>query len=113
MMMTDDFDEDFFSAEDLEMMGASEGEVYDPSPAELQSQITELARLIFEGGEREKQLRLGLNRLEAVLDSTASEAAAFDQMQSMAQMLQQGVERERQLRASVSRLASLLGNREH
>lgn len=110
--MSVDFDDDMFDPEDLEMMGASSGEVYEPSPEDLQDQVGELARLIWEGGEREKQLRLGLNRLEAVVDSTDSESEVFEQMQSMAKMLQQSVEREKQLRASVSRLANLLGNRE-
>lgn len=110
--LLEDLDPDMFSAEELEAMGVADGEVYEPSASDLQDQVVELGRLIWEGGEREKQLRLALNRLEAMNEAGDVEGDMFEQMQQMATMLQQGAERERQLRLSVSRLAKLLGNRE-
>ncbi|MEM8799255.1 MAG: hypothetical protein AAGF15_04165, partial [Pseudomonadota bacterium] len=52
-----DFDEDFFSPEELAMMNGSDGETENlfvsPTVQELQAQLQQMAQLVDEGCERE------------------------------------------------------------
>jgi len=111
----DMMDEDFFDPEDLEMMAAADtfdGVDITPSTDDLYEQIGHLGRLIFEGGEREKDLRLAANRLEALNEAAATGANLHTQIQQLADMIRVGAERETKLRESVARLSQMLGNRE-
>ena len=93
-----DFDPDLFSPEELEMMRNADG-VIDQlhvahDAAELQRQYTALARMVAEGGERERQLRALVNELTLLAGAQGPQQSYHEQTQHLARLVLASSERE-------------------
>lgn len=95
------FDPDLFSPEELEMMRDADGMVEDtksePDAAELQRQYTALARMVAEGGERERQLRTLVNDLTVLTCAGDQHRSYQEQTRTLARLVLASSERELQL----------------
>ena len=94
------FDPDLFSPEELEMMHGAEGlgaPAAEPDLAELQRQYVSLARMVAEGGERERQLRTLVNELTLLASASDHHRAYQEQTQALAKLVLASSERELQL----------------
>lgn len=96
-----DPDAGLFSPEELEMMRGAHGSA-DPVPvtpdlAELQRQYAALARMVAEGGERERQLRALVNELTLLARAGDHHRSLQDQTQTLARLVLASSERELQL----------------
>ena len=93
-----DFDPDLFSPEELEMMrgadGAVEGFAVEHDAAELQRQYAGLARMVAEGGERERQLRALVNELTMLARGNDQQRSYHEQTQNLAKLVLASSERE-------------------
>ncbi len=101
-------DADLFSPEELAMMQGANGNSVPAVPAdadELQAQIEAVARLVAEGGERERQLRALINDLNVLArTSEAQQRSIYEQSQTLARMLMSSSEREVKLQESLETL---------
>ncbi|MEO0411352.1 MAG: hypothetical protein AAF221_05875 [Pseudomonadota bacterium] len=106
-----DFEEDFFSAEELALMNGSDGEVdtlfVTPSVDDLQNQLQTMATLVNEGCEREQELRVILKGLRAAHVEDGSAASAQVQTEALARMVITSCERERALQEKLGELRKL------
>lgn len=93
-----DFDPDLFSPEELEMMQGAEGVVdglqVEHDAAELQRQYAALARMVAEGGERERQLRALVNELTMLARGADHQRSYHEQTQNLARLVLASSERE-------------------
>ena len=93
-----DYDPDLFSPEELEMMRAAEGETDGPElqhdAVELQRQYAALARMVAEGGERERQLRALVNELTILAKANDQQRSYHEQTQNLARLVLASSERE-------------------
>ncbi len=93
-----DYDPDLFSPEELEMMrgaeGDDEGVDVQHDAAELQRQYAALARLVAEGGERERQLRALINDLTILAKANDQQRSYHEQTQNLARLVLASSERE-------------------
>jgi hypothetical protein len=93
-----DFDPDLFTEEELEMMKEADGVTdelsHRPSNKELQAQYTALARMVAEGGERERLLRAAIADLTALLKASDQAASLQQQNQNLAKIVLASSERE-------------------
>ena len=97
-----DFDPELFSAEELEMMAGADGVIdtmsVEPDVAELQRQYVALARMVAEGGERERQLRALVHDLTMLAEANDHQHAAHhEQTRNLARLVMASSERELQL----------------
>lgn len=97
----EDFDPDLFSPEELEMMRTADG-VIDQldvahDAAELQRQYAALARMVAEGGERERQLRALVNELTLLAGANDHHRSYHEQTHNLARLVLASSERELQL----------------
>ena len=108
--------EDMFDPEELAMMAEADadmatGGVPAPSIDDMYDQVAHLSGLIFQGGEREAELRQMSERLMLLNEATSGDTNVHDQVQSLAEMVRQGAEREAQLRGAIKKLTVLLSRR--
>lgn len=107
-----EYDPTLFSPEELAMMRAANGATC-AAPAkddvrELQAQFTAPAKLIAEGGERERQLRALIHQLTALArTSEQQQRSIYEQTQNLARIVISSSEREVQLQEN---LETLRGN---
>lgn len=102
-------DSHLFTPEELALMqganGSSNGPAWPADADELQAQIAAVARLVAEGGERERQLRALINDLNVLArTSEAQQRAIYEQSQTLAKIVISGSEREVKLQASLEAL---------
>lgn len=106
-----DFDEDFFSPEELAMMNGSDGDVDDlfvtPSADDLQAQLKSMATLVSEGCVREQELRVILKGLRASQSDDTGSVSAQEQTQALAKMVITSCERERALQEKLAQMRQL------
>lgn len=110
------YDSDLFSPEELAMMEGANGSSNDPvMPAdadELQAQIAAVARLVAEGGERERQLRALINDLNVLAKtSEVQQRSIYEQSQTLAKIVISSSEREVKLQASLEALRDVAMHR--
>lgn len=93
-----DYDPDLFTAEELALMNGADGDTQgpgaEPDAAELQRQYTALARMVAEGGERERQLRALVHDLTALAAPADQQRAYHEQTQTLARLVMASSERE-------------------
>lgn len=93
-----EFDPDLFSPEELEMMqgadGIVDGTVLEHDIVELQRQYQALARMVAEGGERERQLRQAVNELTLLAQGNEQARSLHEQTQNLARIVLASSERE-------------------
>ena len=96
-----DFDPSLFSPEELEMMREADGTTEElgvkPDAEELQAQLTAVARLVAEGGERERQLRALINDLTLLAKAPEQKQSIHEQTQKLASIVLASSKRELQL----------------
>jgi hypothetical protein len=106
-----DFDEDFFSPEELAMMNGSDGETEElfvtPTLEDLQAQLTSMAALVNEGCEREQELRVILKGLRTAQSDDTGLQSAQAQTENLARMVITSCERERALQEKLAELRKL------
>ncbi|MEM1021275.1 MAG: hypothetical protein AAGJ09_12395 [Pseudomonadota bacterium] len=106
-----DFDEDFFSPEELAMMNEADGEVEElfvkPSVTDLQSQLQTMATLVDEGCDREQELRVILKGLRSAQTDDKTATSAQEQTEALAKMVIMSCERERALQEKLVELRKL------
>lgn len=111
VMNDPDFEEDFFSPEELAMMNGSDGEVdtlfVTPSVNDLQDQLQTMATLVNEGCEREQELRVILKGLRSAHVDEDTAASAQAQTEALARMVITSCERERALQEKLGELRKL------
>lgn len=110
-MSDPDFDEDFFSPEELAMMNGSDGESEDLfvklNIDDLQSQLQSMATLVNEGCAREQELRVALKGLRLAQSDSSGATSAQEQTEALARMVITSCERERALQTKLSDLRGL------
>lgn len=111
-----DFDPTLFSPEELEMMGDANGATAElavkPDAEELQAQFTAVARLVAEGGERERQLRALINDLTLLAKTNAQQQQSiYAQTQTLAQLVINSSEREVKLQENLEALRAVVMGR--
>ena len=110
-----EFDPDLFSPEELEMMqgadGVVEGMAVSHDAAELQRQYAALARMVAEGGERERQLRQLVNELTLVSRADDHRRSHHEQTQNLARLVLASSERELHLRECLEAVRAVALNR--
>ncbi|MEM7701918.1 MAG: hypothetical protein AAF251_08290 [Pseudomonadota bacterium] len=103
-----DFDTDLFSEEELAMMREADGVTdelaHEPSVKELQEQYVAVARLVAEGGERERKLREAIADLTALLKASEQAASLTQQNQSLAKIVLASSEREAEIQRGLDEL---------
>ena len=107
-----DFDPGLFSPEELEMMREAEGSTGEPGvkpdAEELQAQLTAVARLVAEGGERERQLRALVADLTMLGNPVQQQQSVHEQTQRLAQIVLASSERELQLQQCLDTVRSVV-----
>lgn len=109
-------DADLFSPEELAMMTAADGIVDDVVVThdhdELQQQYNAVARLIAEGGERERQLRAIVHDLTLLADANQQQQASLhEQTRTLARIVVSSSERELQLKQCLEDFRNVIGGR--
>ena len=93
-----EYDPDLFSPEELEMMRGADGVTDEPElqhdAAELQRQYAALARMVAEGGERERQLRALVAELTILAKANEQQRSYHEQTQNLARLVLASSERE-------------------
>jgi hypothetical protein len=111
----EDVDPGLFSPEELEMMKGAEGIVEElelPHDAtELQRQYQALARMVAEGGERERQLRALVNELTLLAQSADQQRSYHEQTQNLARIVLASSERELHLQQCLEAVRNVALNR--
>lgn len=106
-----EFDPDLFSPEELEMMRGADGVVdgleVAHDAAELQRQYAALARMVAEGGERERQLRALVNELTTIARANDHQRSYHEQTQNLARLVLASSERELQLQQCLEAVRNL------
>lgn len=105
-----DFSPDLFSAEELAMMQDANGmdDEVTAEPKDLQAQLNIVARLVAEGGERERQLRALINDLTMLATPDAQRQSTFEQTQNLARIVLASSERELQLQQCLETLRGVV-----
>ena len=111
-----DIDADLFSPEELAMMSAANGLVDEVvvfhDRDELQAQYNAVARLIAEGGERERQLRAMVHDLTLLADANGQQQSSLhEQTRTLARLVVTASERELQLKQSLEDFRAVIGRR--
>lgn len=110
-----EFDPDLFSPEELEMMRTADGVIDGMEVAhdavELQRQYTALARMVAEGGERERQLRALVNELTMLAQANNHQQSWHEQTQNLARLVLASSERELQLQQCLEAVRNVALNR--
>ncbi|MGI4730663.1 MAG: hypothetical protein ACRYFW_02810 [Janthinobacterium lividum] len=109
-------DTDLFSPEELAMMSTADGIIDDVVVVhdrdELQQQYNAVARLIAEGGERERQLRAIVHDLTLLADANQlQQCSLHEQTRTLARLVVSASERELQLKQSLDDFRALIGRR--
>jgi hypothetical protein len=107
---------ELFSPEELAMMTAASGIVDDlvvtHDHEELQQQYNAVARLIAEGGERERQLRAIVHDLTLLADANQQQQSSLhEQTRTLARIVVSSSERELQLRQCLEDFRAVIGRR--
>ena len=110
------FDPSLFSPEELAMMrdanGATNEIAVKPDLETLQAQFTAVARLVAEGGERERQLRALVNDLTLLAKANAQQQQSiYAQTQTLAQIVIKSSEREVHLQENLEALRGVIMGR--
>jgi hypothetical protein len=108
-----DFDADLFSPEELAMMreanGATNELTVKHDVSELQAQFTAVARLVAEGGERERQLRGLINDLTLLAKASQQQQhSIYTQTQTLAKIVISMSEREVELQQNLESLRGVV-----
>ena len=74
--------------------GLTDGLAVEPDAAELQRQYAALARMVAEGGERERQLRALVNDLTILAKANDRQLSYHEQTQNLARLVLASSERE-------------------
>ena len=110
-----DFDPDLFSPEELAMMQGAEGLTDElgvkPNAEELQAQLTAVAALVAEGGERERQLRALIKDLTLLATPVRTHQSLHEQTQRLASIVLASSERELQLQQCLETIRGVVMNR--
>jgi hypothetical protein len=109
-------DADLFSPEELAMMTAAEGitdgVAVTHDREELQQQYIAVARLIAEGGERERKLRAMVHDLNLLADANQQQQASLhEQTRTLARIVVSSSERELQLKQCLDDIRSVITGR--
>ena len=106
-----DFDPDLFSPEELAMMreadGIVDGLTVEHDATELQAQYMALAKMVAEGGERERQLRALVNDLTLLAKSNMQIQSHHEQTRNLAKIVLASAERELQLQQCLEAFRSV------
>lgn len=107
---------ELFSPEELAMMSAAggivDGVVVTHDREELQQQYNAVARLIAEGGERERQLRAIVHDLTMLADANQQQQASLhEQTRTLARIVVSSSERELQLKQCLEDIRTVIGTR--
>lgn len=106
-----DFDPDLFSPEELAMMreadGVVDGFAVEHDAKELQAQYVALAKMVAEGGERERQLRALVNDLTLLAQSNMQVRSHHEQTQNLAKIVLASAEREMHLQQCLEAFRSV------
>lgn len=107
-----DFGSDLFTPEELAMMNGADGVVEElgvkHDADELQSQLTAVARLVAEGGERERQLRALIADLTMLGKPVEQQQSMHEQTQRLAQIVLASSARELQLQQCLDTVRSVV-----
>ena len=107
-----DFGSDLFSPEELAMMNGAEGVTEElcvkHDADELQTQLAAVARLVAEGGERERQLRALVADLTMLGNPVQQQQSVHEQTQRLAQIVLASSERELQLQQCLDTVRSVV-----
>lgn len=111
-----DGDGNLFSPEEMAMMTAAngivEGVVVTHDREELQQQYNAVARLIAEGGERERQLRAIVHDLTLLADANQEQHSSLhEQTRTLARLMVSSSEREFQLKQCLEDVRKVIGTR--
>lgn len=109
-------DADLFSPEELAMMSSAPGLIDDlvvtHTREELQQQYNSVARLIAEGGERERQLRAIVHDLTILADANQDQQCSLhEQTRNLARMVVSSSERELQLKQCLEEFRLVINRR--
>lgn len=112
----DDATAELFSPEELAMMTAAngivDGLVVTHDHEELQQQYNAVARLIAEGGERERQLRAIVHDLTLLADANQQQQCSLhEQTRTLARIVVSSSERELQLKQCLEDIRNVIGRR--
>lgn len=106
-----DYDPALFSPEELAMMREANGSTADAIVAdanELQAQLAAVAKLVAEGGERERQLRALINDLTVLARTSEQQARSiYEQTQTLARIVITSSEREVKLQENLETMRGL------
>ncbi len=106
-----DFDPDLFSPEELAMMSEADGIVdgftVEQDAAQLQAQYVALAKLVAEGGERERQLRALVADLTMLAETNMQLRSQHEQTQNLAKIVLASAERELHLQQCLEAFRSV------
>jgi hypothetical protein len=105
------FSSDLFSPEELAMMQEAEGVVdglaVEDDAAELQRQYKALAKMVAEGGERERQLRALVADLTMLAETNMQLKSHHEQTQNLAKIVLASAERELHLQQCLEAFRSV------
>ncbi|WP_375428538.1 hypothetical protein [uncultured Sphingomonas sp.] len=106
-----EFDSDLFSPEELAMMDKADGIVdgfaVEHDPTEIQAQYIALAKMVAEGGERERQLRALVADLTMLAESNMQVRSHHEQTQNLAKIVLASAERELHLQQCLEAFRSV------
>ena len=111
-----EFDPTLYSSAELALMSEAGGtteEVYvEPDLKSLQVQFSALARLIAEGGDRERQLRALINDLTLLAKTSAQQQhSIYEQTQLVAQIILASSDREVKLQQNIEAVRAVVMER--
>ena len=107
---------DLFSPEELAMMTGADGIIDDVVVThdrdELQRQYNAVARLVAEGGERERQLRAIVHDLSLLADANQQQQCSLhEQTRTLARIVVSSSERELQLKQCLEDFRTVINRR--
>jgi len=111
-----EFDSTLYSSAELELMGEASGtteELYvEPDLKSLRVQFSALARLVAEGGDRERQLRALINDLTLLAKTSAQQQhSIYEQTQLLAQIILASSDREVKLQQNIEAVRTVVMGR--
>ena len=106
-----EFSSDLFSPEELAMMSEADGVVdgftVEHDPTQIQKQYVALAKMVAEGGERERQLRALVADLTMLAETNMQLKSHHEQTQNLAKIVLASAERELHLQQCLEAFRSV------